>query len=1139
MFMKHILNYCFKRIMPRDLFQREPLTKRIKLNCNNIDSKPFTSSSKMPSTLICDKPKNNATSKSSENSNDIVKEVKYLETPTKSESDKKQYRVIQLENGLTALLIADVDRCANTNSTDDQKALLSHDDEESSAASSAADSDDESDSDDEILSENGGNDEENSDDEINLKKMKKKILSSNKEVKMAACGLCVGVGSFSDPPEVPGLAHFLEHMVFMGSEKYPKENDFDSFIQKCGGHDNASTEPEHTIFYFEVVEKHFFDALDRFAQFFISPLMLRDAISREREAVESEFQMALPSDSSRKEQLFCSLAQSGYPATKFTWGNLKTLRDNITEDELYKSLHDFRVRHYSAHRMTLTVQAKLSLDTLEEYVKKCFSSIPSNNLPGDNFSNYVGTKSFDTTSFRRIYKIKPIKDVCQVEMTWVMPPLHHLYKVKPHQYLSWIIGHEGKGSLINYLRKKMWCLEILCGNSESGFEHSSMYALFSLSLFLTNEGYKHLKEILDAVYSYINMLQKLGPQKRIYDEIQTIENINFKFIDDVPPFGYVQYLCEKMHFYAPSDYITGSDLYFEYDPEAIKNCMSFLTPENMNILIFNKQFNDDMLTKTETWFNTKYIDEDIPKEWINCWKEIKPYPEFHLPEVNLYLTDDFTLIPLNETYQYPKKIYQDNLYEIWYKPDAKFRLPECYMYFQLISPLMTTSPDGAAMGDLMVMILNQLLMEELYPATAAKLKFGLHTNRQGVVMEISGFNQKLPLLFKTSMSYIANSSELISEDLFQIFKSELLKEYYNTTLKRYKLEKQIRLSILMLTKWTATEKYDAINSISFNEFKHFMKYFSNHLYIKSLVQGNMSQDDVIKNTLDVFSQLNCGPLLPNTMPQTRFLSLPSESTCCRLKNFNQMDSNSLVLNYYQINLKSISLYVMIELLAMIMEEPLFNQLRTQQQLGYDVYCLIRDTYGLLGYSITVCTQADKFTTDDIDNRIENFLISFDDQLNTMSNEEFDNVKKSLIKIKQCSDIFLKEEVMRNWNEIVSGELVFDRHPREIDEINRIDIQQLRDCFRAFILNKGNSKKLSIQIVGSKKQQCSDQVNKNENNIDAEIISDAENHHNKLVIEFLDKSENSLNDLRPYNEYIKDIEKFKNKLFAYPVYNADQ
>lgn len=111
-----------------------------------------------------------------------------------------------------------------------------------------------------------------------------------------------------------------------------------------------------------------------------------------------------------------------------------------------------------------------------------------------------------------------------------MPPLHNLYKSKPHQYVSWIVGHEGKGSLINYLRKKMWCLNIFSGNGEGGFEHSSMYALFSLSLILTDEGHKHFKEVLEAVFSYITMLRREGPQKRIFDEIQQIENINFRLL---------------------------------------------------------------------------------------------------------------------------------------------------------------------------------------------------------------------------------------------------------------------------------------------------------------------------------------------------------------------------------------------------------------------------------------------------------------------------------------------------------------------------------------------------------------------------------------------------------------------------------
>lgn len=180
--------------------------------------------------------------------------------------------------------------------------------------------------------------------------------SKGPEQKLAAAALCIGVGSFSDPKEVPGMAHFLEHMVFMGSKKFPEENDFDAFIKKSGGSDNAATDFETTVFYFECLEKHFFQALDKFAQFFIAPLMKKDAIAREREAIESEFQMALPSDSSRRDQLMYSLAKENSPVNSFSWGNLITLRDNIEDDKLYKGVHEFRKRHYSSHRMTLAVQ---------------------------------------------------------------------------------------------------------------------------------------------------------------------------------------------------------------------------------------------------------------------------------------------------------------------------------------------------------------------------------------------------------------------------------------------------------------------------------------------------------------------------------------------------------------------------------------------------------------------------------------------------------------------------------------------------------------------------------------------------------------------------------------------------------------
>ena len=84
-------------------------------------------------------------------------------------------------------------------------------------------SDNESGGDDDDMSEN--DEGEHADDDIGLRN--------------AAAALCVGAGGFHEPKDAPGLAHFLEHMVFMGSKKYPDENKFDEFLSARNGWSNA------------------------------------------------------------------------------------------------------------------------------------------------------------------------------------------------------------------------------------------------------------------------------------------------------------------------------------------------------------------------------------------------------------------------------------------------------------------------------------------------------------------------------------------------------------------------------------------------------------------------------------------------------------------------------------------------------------------------------------------------------------------------------------------------------------------------------------------------------------------------------------------------------------------------------------
>ena len=123
-----------------------------------------------------------------------------------------------------------------------------------------------------------------------------RALISDAEADKSAASLDVHVGSALNPKERQGLAHFLEHMLFMGTEKYPSENEYSEYLSNNGGMNNAYTGLMSTNYHFEVSNEAFEGALDRFAQFFICPLFNKTSIEKEMNAVSSEHSKNLQSD---------------------------------------------------------------------------------------------------------------------------------------------------------------------------------------------------------------------------------------------------------------------------------------------------------------------------------------------------------------------------------------------------------------------------------------------------------------------------------------------------------------------------------------------------------------------------------------------------------------------------------------------------------------------------------------------------------------------------------------------------------------------------------------------------------------------------------------------------------------------------
>merc|ERR1719456_360213 len=110
------------------------------------------------------------------------------------------------------------------------------------------------------------------------------------DAKTVSAGFSVAVeaGSFFDPKALPGLAHFCEHMLFLGTEKYPDATGFDNYLQMHGGYNNAYTSQEKTVYYAQLDKAGFEGGLDRFADFFRAPLFDSQYVQKEVHAIDSE-----------------------------------------------------------------------------------------------------------------------------------------------------------------------------------------------------------------------------------------------------------------------------------------------------------------------------------------------------------------------------------------------------------------------------------------------------------------------------------------------------------------------------------------------------------------------------------------------------------------------------------------------------------------------------------------------------------------------------------------------------------------------------------------------------------------------------------------------------------------------------------
>ncbi|EDK46772.1 conserved hypothetical protein [Lodderomyces elongisporus NRRL YB-4239] len=957
----------------------------------------------------------------------------------------------------------------------------------------------------------------------------KVLLIHDPQADKSAAALDVNVGSFADKQYgIPGLAHFCEHLLFMGTEKYPKENEYSNYLSKHSGHSNAYTSSEHTNYYFQVGSNHLEGALDRFAQFFISPLFSKTCKDREINAVDSENKKNLQNDDWRLYQLDKMFSNPDHPYNGFSTGNYQTLHvePELRGVNVRDVLMQFHKDYYSSNLMSLVIMGKEDLDTLSKWAIKKFLPILNQSLSVPSYEGQLIYKQ--SHHLGKVIKAKPVKEMHQLELSFMVPDdLENKWASKPQSYFSHLLGHESEGSILYYLKHKGWVTELSSGNMKVSLGNS----VYMVEFQLTPTGLKNWETIVATTFEYLALILKDDPKKWIWEEIRNISEINFKFKQKADASSTVSSMSNSLYKfdkYIPAENILCSSVVRDFDPLAIKKFGSYLNPDNFRITLVSQSF--DNLTQKEPWYGTEYEIEDVPKNLKKIIDNPLPNKHLHYPEPNPFIPTNFNIskIKVQTPQTAPYLIHHDNKMNVWYKQDDQFEVPKGTIELVFHLPSSNVDVVSSTKSGVFTEMLSDQLNQITYFASLVGLRVGINTWRDGFAIFISGYNDKLPILLDQVLNKFIEFSP--DKNRFEPIKFKLLKEYRNFGfMVPYNQIGSHHLQLVNEKVYDFEERIKALEQLQFQDVESFINktIWSLGIFAEVLIHGNFDITTARKIKTSVSDHISRIPPLmeeydPSKIYLQNFILQEGEAIRFEKELLDKNNINSCIEYYLQFspNNDDPKLRVLTDLLATIIREPCFDQLRTKEQLGYVVFSGVKKGRTSLGFRILVQSER---SSEYLEYRIEEFLAKFGSFVNLeLSDKDFAKFKQALKDMKLQKLKHLNEETNRIWNSITDGYYDFDARQKHVDILENITKDDFTQFFNAYVGDKDYSRtgKLVVHLKSAKVNKPADAKL-----VQSAFINYAYKHGLKIEHEFIEQLATDSNSIpEAIEKFLAEIKK---------------
>ncbi|KAJ2709856.1 metalloprotease, partial [Coemansia spiralis] len=781
-------------------------------------------------------------------------------------------------------------------------------------------------------------------------------------------------------------------------------------------------------YYFSVANAALEGALDRFARFFIDPLFTPDCVDRELHAVDSEHKGNLQSDSRRLFQIQRTLADPAHPLSQFSTGSIHTLQGSARRRglNLRQEMVRFYDQAYSADIMALAIVGNHSVDQLVEWAVAKFSGIASK---GRTTPPLPRRHPLGPAVLGKMVHYETIGSQRLLTLEFGLPELRARYKTGVARYIVSLVESRTPGSIHHLLKERDWATHV---RAHFGSLDHDGFAAFEVEILLTPLGHTRYEDVVHAVLAYLQMLAEHGPQARLSQELGTMAELEHRFFDPPDSLTWANHLTSRSGnpHVPPEDYLAKGLWLQDFGPADIATVVAHLRPQNYRAFLGTRAAGTDSYTEREPHYGTPYRVANLPPR-LTCsdtsaWDEMYG---FGLPAPNRFLPLDVAVlgqpVPPAQAALAPVLLRRTAGDELWFKQDDRFATPQGNIKLQLALANLGSTPRDRAAADLYGVCIIETLHEELHPATLAGLAYTVACSESLVDIQVSGFSSKLPLLLTTIVRRVTEFVH--NERTFNTSQSLLRETYQNTRVHQPYVQayQDGGKHTNLVPHWAAATLGAELDGVTSDCLQAYADLIARSPYVKILVIGNFDEAGALDAARQARAALGVKPAtgLQHAPPRNVDFAPGHYVHHAQMSDSGSLNGAAVCTVYFG-PVANITGRMVLSLLSAVVETPFFNQLRTQEQLGYIAFATYDvEVSGRVMLSFVV--QSERNPTY-LMQRIDNFARGIRQRLVDYTDDEFARLVESQISRKSEAPKSIDREAWWLWNRIAGGDYYFAR-----------------------------------------------------------------------------------------------------------------